>query len=88
MPDGRHRPCFSLGYTHRLALFGPVALMGLGKRHDASDANAGVSGVRPHLAGSASGLGGGAADRRRPRAWQRSRRTPDARRAAPIRFCG
>jgi len=49
---------FSLGYTHPLALFGPVALMGLGNGMTLPSANAGVVSVRPHLAGSASGLGG------------------------------
>lgn len=49
---------FSLGYTHPLAFFGPVALMGLGNGMTLPSANAGVVSVRPHLAGSASGLGG------------------------------
>jgi MFS transporter, DHA1 family, multidrug resistance protein len=49
---------FMLEYTHPLAFFGPVAMMGLGNGLTLPSANAGVVSVRPHLAGSASGLGG------------------------------
>jgi DHA1 family bicyclomycin/chloramphenicol resistance-like MFS transporter len=49
---------YLFGYTHPLAFFMPVALMGLGNGMTLPSANAGVVSVRPHLAGSASGLGG------------------------------
>jgi len=49
---------YLFGYTHPLAFFMPVALMGVGNGMTLPSANAGVVSVRPHLAGSASGLGG------------------------------
>lgn len=49
---------FSAGYMHPLSLFGPSFLVGLGNGITLPNANAGVVSVRPHLAGSASGLGG------------------------------
>lgn len=49
---------FELGYVHPLSLFGPAGLMGIGNGMTLPNANAGIVGVRPHLAGSASGLGG------------------------------
>ncbi len=49
---------FSLGYTHPIAFFGFMVFLGLGNGITLPSANAGVVSVRPHLAGSASGLGG------------------------------
>jgi len=49
---------FSAGFFHALSLFGPVILTGLGNGITLPSANAGIVSVRPHLAGSASGLGG------------------------------
>lgn len=48
----------ALGFMHPLALFGPVLCVGVGNGLTLPSANAGVVSVRPHLAGSASGLGG------------------------------
>lgn len=49
---------FAVGTQHALALFGPMLLVGLGNGMTLPNANAGIVSVRPHLAGSASGLGG------------------------------
>ncbi len=49
---------FAAGYMHALSLFGPSFLVGLGNGITLPNANAGIVSVRPHLAGSASGLGG------------------------------
>lgn len=49
---------FSLGSTHPLAFFGFMLFLGVGNGLTMPSANAGVVSVRPHLAGSASGLGG------------------------------
>ena len=49
---------FLSGLTHPLCLFGPAALVGVGNGLTLPSANAGIVSVRPHLAGSASGLGG------------------------------
>lgn len=49
---------FHLGFTHPMAFFGPLALVGVGNGVTLPSANAGIVSVRPHLAGSASGLGG------------------------------
>lgn len=49
---------FSAGYFHPLSLFGPVFFTGFGNGMTLPNANAGIVSVRPHLAGSASGLGG------------------------------
>lgn len=49
---------FGAGYYHALSLFGPTVLVGLGNGMTLPNANAGIVSVRPHLAGSASGLGG------------------------------
>ena len=49
---------FSLGYTHPMVFFGFMVFLGLGNGLTLPSANAGVVSVRPHLAGSASGLGG------------------------------
>lgn len=46
------------GMHHPLAFFAPVAVMGLGNGLVLPSANAGMMGVRPQLAGTASGLGG------------------------------
>lgn len=46
------------GSMHALALFGPAAFVGIGNGMTLPSANAGIVSVRPHLAGSASGLGG------------------------------
>lgn len=46
------------GYFHALALFGPVFFVGAGNGMTLPNANAGIVSVKPHLAGSASGLGG------------------------------
>lgn len=49
---------FGAGYFHALSLFGSTVLVGLGNGMTLPNANAGIVSVRPHLAGSASGLGG------------------------------
>jgi MFS transporter, DHA1 family, multidrug resistance protein len=49
---------FTAGHSSAIAFFVPVALMGMGNGLTLPSANAGVVSVRPHLAGSASGLGG------------------------------
>lgn len=49
---------FALGYHHPLSFFGPILFVGLGNGVTLPSANAGIVSVRPHLAGSASGLGG------------------------------
>ena len=49
---------FAAGDQDALALFGPLLLVGLGNGMTLPNANAGIVSVRPHLAGSASGLGG------------------------------
>lgn len=49
---------FSSGLMHPLSLFGPTALIGIGNGMVLPNSNAGMVSVRPHLAGSASGLGG------------------------------
>lgn len=49
---------FAAGVEHALSLFGPMILLGVGNGTTLPSANAGIVGVRPHLAGSASGLGG------------------------------
>jgi DHA1 family bicyclomycin/chloramphenicol resistance-like MFS transporter len=49
---------FMVGMGHPLSLFGPVILLGLGNGMTLPSANAGIVSVKPHLAGSASGLGG------------------------------
>lgn len=49
---------FGAGYFHALSLFGPTVLVGVGNGMTLPNANAGIVSVRPHLAGSASGLGG------------------------------
>lgn len=49
---------FAAGLMHPLSLFGPTALIGIGNGMVLPNSNAGMVSVRPHLAGSASGLGG------------------------------
>ncbi|MCF6272111.1 MAG: multidrug effflux MFS transporter [Rhodobacteraceae bacterium] len=49
---------FEIGVLHPLSLFGPMFFVGLGNGLTLPSANAGIVSVRPHLAGSASGLGG------------------------------
>ncbi len=49
---------FLVGFIHPLALFGPMIFTGAGNGITLPSANAGVVSVKPHLAGSASGLGG------------------------------
>jgi len=49
---------FAAGLSHPLSLFGPVFFTGMGNGMTLPNANAGMVGVRPQLAGSASGLGG------------------------------
>ncbi|MDN2567664.1 multidrug effflux MFS transporter [Aquibium sp. A9E412] len=51
-------PLFAFGYGHALALFGPTFFVGVGNGMTLPNANAGIVSVRPHLSGSASGLGG------------------------------
>lgn len=48
----------SLGFTHPMAFFGYMVFVGLGNGISLPNANAGIVSVRPHLAGSAAGLGG------------------------------
>jgi MFS transporter, DHA1 family, multidrug resistance protein len=49
---------FALGFYHPMAFFGPIFFVGFGNGITLPNANAGIVSVRPHLAGSASGLGG------------------------------
>ena len=49
---------FRIGVTTPLAFFGSILFVGLGNGLVLPSANAGIVSVRPHLAGSASGLGG------------------------------
>ncbi len=49
---------FLAGFVHPLAFFGSIGFVGLGNGMTLPNANAGIVSVRPHLAGSASGLGG------------------------------
>ncbi|RAP41327.1 Bcr/CflA family drug resistance efflux transporter [Rhodovulum viride] len=49
---------FGLGLMHPLAFFGAMSLVGLGNGMVLPNAIAGTLSVRPHLAGTASGLGG------------------------------
>jgi DHA1 family bicyclomycin/chloramphenicol resistance-like MFS transporter len=49
---------FWAGYDHPLSLFGPMVFTGIGNGITLPSVNAGVVSVKPHLAGSASGLGG------------------------------
>jgi MFS transporter, DHA1 family, multidrug resistance protein len=49
---------FALGFYHPLSLFGPAVFTGLGNGITLPNANAGIVSVEPHLAGTASGLGG------------------------------
>ncbi|MEM9104396.1 MAG: multidrug effflux MFS transporter [Pseudomonadota bacterium] len=49
---------FALGATHPMAFFGYMLFVGIGNGLSLPSANAGVVSVRPHLAGSAAGLGG------------------------------
>lgn len=49
---------FGLGIDHPMSFFGPIFFVGVGNGLTLPSANAGIVSVRPHLAGSASGLGG------------------------------
>ncbi len=49
---------FEAGLFHPLSLFLPASLVGVGNGLTLPSANTGIISVRPHLAGSASGLGG------------------------------
>ncbi|MCO6186344.1 multidrug effflux MFS transporter [Rhizobium sp. L1K21] len=49
---------FAFGYHTAVSFFGPLTLIGFGNGLTLPSANAGMVSVRPHLAGSASGLGG------------------------------
>lgn len=49
---------FALGFAHPVSLFLPTGLVGVGNGMSLPTAYAGIVGVRPKLAGSASGLGG------------------------------
>ncbi len=49
---------FEVGILHPLSLFGPMFFVGIGNGMTLPNANAGIVSVRPHLAGSASGLSG------------------------------
>jgi DHA1 family bicyclomycin/chloramphenicol resistance-like MFS transporter len=49
---------FWAGYNHPWSLFGPMVFTGIGNGITLPSVNAGVVSVKPHLAGSASGLGG------------------------------
>lgn len=49
---------FVLGHVSPVTLFGTVGFVGIGNGLTLPSANAGMVSVRPHLAGSASGLGG------------------------------
>ncbi len=48
----------AIGVIHPLSFFGPLCLMGVGNGLVLPNASAGTVSVKPHLAGSASGLGG------------------------------
>lgn len=48
----------SMPVLHPLSFFGPMVLIGFGNGLTLPSANAGTVSVRPHLAGSASGIGG------------------------------
>ena len=47
-----------VGLQHPLSFFGSIMFVGIGNGMALPNANAGIVSVRPHLAGSASGLGG------------------------------
>lgn len=49
---------FLAGLQYPITFFGPIFLVGIGNGVTLPSANAGIVSVRPHLAGSASGLGG------------------------------
>jgi MFS transporter, DHA1 family, multidrug resistance protein len=49
---------FAVGYSTAVAFFGSIMFVGVGNGLLLPSANAGMVSVRPHLAGSASGLGG------------------------------
>lgn len=49
---------FLAGFSHPMAFFGSIFFVGFGNGMTLPNANAGIVSVRPHLAGSASGLGG------------------------------
>ncbi|SIO31660.1 MFS transporter, DHA1 family, bicyclomycin/chloramphenicol resistance protein [Rhodovulum sp. ES.010] len=49
---------FGLGLDHPVSFFGSMVLVGLGNGMTLPNATAGMLSVRPHLAGTASGLGG------------------------------
>lgn len=49
---------FTAGFTHAAGFFGPLFFVGMGNGLTLPSANAGIVSVRPHLAGSAAGLGG------------------------------
>ena len=49
---------YALGYTHPAVFFSFMIFVGVGNGLTLPSANAGIVSVRPHLAGSASGLGG------------------------------
>lgn len=49
---------FEANILHPLSLFGPMFFVGMGNGMTLPNANAGIVSVRPHLAGSASGLSG------------------------------
>ena len=49
---------YALGFLHPIYFFGPIIILGIGNGLTLPNASAGVVSVRPHLAGSASGLGG------------------------------
>ncbi len=49
---------FLLGFQHPISFFGSIMFVGIGNGMTLPNANAGIVSVRPHLAGSASGLGG------------------------------
>ena len=55
---GVFRQIYALGLTHPLTFFGLVTTVGLGNGMIIPNAIAGTLSVRPHLAGTASGLGG------------------------------
>ncbi len=49
---------FMAGYSHPVGFFAPLFFVGVGNGLTMPSANAGMVSVRPHLAGSAAGLGG------------------------------
>ena len=49
---------FAVGLQYPISFFGSIAFVGIGNGMVLPNANAGMVSVRPHLAGSASGLGG------------------------------